>query len=206
LEKEELARPNFLIFSIKNFVENQEETNGNQTSPYRFNENFQATIWDFGGQSYHHGFHKIFLGRTDFNIVLWRYKQDIQPDYGYWLGTARSFSHDMENENYLSPLFLVQNVWSSDGDDIFYPESTKIQKYQVRFDYIFVIDVKELFNKNSSWKLRNELFINLLHSEMEKHAQRVKIPQKWFQIKQKLDLKPIKGTNITKTDFKQEGF
>ena len=91
---------------------NELETHGTLTTQYAVpGTEYKATLWDFGGQSYHHGFHHVFLRPNDFYLVLWRNEPKKEPDYGYWLGTARSFSRPSKKE-YIAPVVLVQNTWT----------------------------------------------------------------------------------------------
>ncbi len=201
----------FNFLSRTSYQPKANETHGTNTVLYSVpSTNIQATVWDFGGQSYHHGFHKIFLGRTDFNIVLWRNLASQKPDYGYWLGTARAFSSDQQDGQYLYPLLLIQNVWhGSDSaspnarpDDICYPDSLPIARYQLGLNDVFAIDVKALFNEASSWQSRHRYFLTELHQRMIVHARRYKIAQIWLDIKATVDENPVTDINLKKDTFR----
>ena len=78
------------FFQGKPYQKTEADTYGTNTTLYTIpNEDYQALIWDFGGQYYHHGFHQVFIRPRDFNLVLWSNKNPEHPNYGYWLGTAR---------------------------------------------------------------------------------------------------------------------
>ncbi|MCY7359966.1 MAG: TIR domain-containing protein, partial [Rudanella sp.] len=197
----------FNFLQGKPYQPNARETHGTNTLLYHVPESdIQAMVWDFGGQSYHHGFHKVFLGRTDFNIVLWRNQADQKPDYGYWLGTARrAFTSDQKDSRYLYPLLLVQNVWhdsDSASDVICYPDSRQTARYQIGLDDVFAIDVKNLFDADSSWRLRHQYFLAQLHQRMIAHAQRYEVSQIWLDIKRDLDNDPVTDINLKKDTFR----
>ncbi len=199
----------------KKYIEREKETHGTNTEIYFIpNTDYQATIWDFGGQSYHHGFHQMFIREQDFNLVLWRNVAGKKPDYGYWLGTARAFSQKKdESGKYLSPLWLVQNVWTStdyleekDGfkpDKVYFPDSKKLQHYQVGFEQVYAVDVKSLFQKELS--IENIFFIHRLHEVMNQHVKVLgEVPEEFAAIKQRLDIKDLRGGwKIEKARFKE---
>ncbi len=173
---------------------------------------YKATLWDFGGQSYHHGFHHVFLRPNDFYLVLWRNEPAKEPDYGYWLGTARSFSRPSKKE-YIAPVVLVQNTWTQTDDlgkvathqpdQVAFPDSQKMQKYGVRLDDVFVIDVKNLHYKDARWKARHDYFESSLYQKMVAHAQALlpEISKKWLDVKEELDKNPIQIINLKKAAF-----
>lgn len=198
------------------YTPNEAETHGTLTTQYEIpGTKYKATIWDFGGQSYHHGFHHVFLRPNDFNLVLWRNVLTKEPDYGYWLGTARSFSRP-KNTEYISPLLLVQNVWSEMDipdqeptylpDWVAFPDSQKMQKYKVALGDVFVIDVKNLHRKDELWKARHDYFEHSLHQKMIFHT-RILIPtisKKWLAVKEELDRNPIQEITLKKEDFRKQ--
>ncbi len=193
----------FNYFKKTNYVENQAETHGTNTTDYIFKEDYQAKVWDFGGQSYHHGFHHIFIRPSDFNIVLWVNDDTASHNFSYWLGTARNYAPN-------SPLFLVQNVWSEaeNKNVIEYPDSNKLKVYSVGLDSVFAIDVRALHQSELSWQNRHDYFIASLHQAMEKHTQTNKVfreiaPQ-WLEIKKRLEQSISDEIYLHKQDFKEE--
>lgn len=201
-------------FANKPYQSNAPETHGTNTACYKIPKSeVQATVWDFGGQSYHHGFHKIFLGPTDFNLVLWRNQLGKKPDYGYWLGTARAFSSNQQDGSYTPPLMLVQNVWNNsngpnsfaeNADVVQFPDSVKMETYQVGFEQVFTIDVKALFDPESPWIIRHKYFLEELHKQMLVQARRKSIPRQWITIKRQVDRKGLDRFNLTKTEFHEQ--
>jgi internalin A len=201
-------------FDGKPYTKNEEETHGTNTAKYNIpNTNYQVTIWDFGGQSYHHGFHYLFLRPKDFYLTLWRNCDEHEPDYAYWLGTAHFFAKEKVNEKYTAPLLLVQNVWNYTDkreekknfvpDEVAYPNSNKVKKYQLVLHDVFAIDVSELFNKKKK-NIANNFFLQILHEKLIEHTKQIKeIPEKFVAIKKELDNKAWKGFNIKIEDFKK---
>ena len=195
---------------------NEEETHGTLTTQYAISgTRYKATLWDFGGQSYHHGFHHVFLRPNDFYLVLWRNDPAKTPDYGYWLGTARSFSRPNKKE-YTAPVVLVQNVWTETDisdkkathqpDQVDFPDSQKMQKYGVTLGDVFVIDIKNLHGKDAQWKIRHEYFEQSLYQKMIDHARNLlpEISEKWLMVKEKLDTTPITKNNLKKEEFRSQ--
>lgn len=196
---------------------NEPETHGTLTTQFKIpGTEYKATIWDFGGQSYHHGFHHVFLRPNDFNLVLWRNVLKKEPDYGYWLGTARSFSLPKNNEYITAPLLLVQNVWSEMDipdqeptylpDWVAFPDNQKMQKYRVALGDVFVIDVKNLHRKDELWKARHDYFEGSLYQKMIFHTRIIlpTISKKWLAIKEELDQNPIHEITLQKEDFRKK--
>ncbi len=203
----------FNYFNVKEYQKQQAETHGTQTTQYKIPDtNYQASIWDFGGQSYHHGFHYLFLRPRDFYLVLWRNNKNTEQDYAYWLGTARHFAKEKEDGKYTIPLLLLQNVWNAadDGeagftpDEVAYPASSKLLKYQLGLGDVFSVDVKSLFEHQKS-KFHNRFFLDVLHERMIAHCRQIKdLPKKFVEIKKVLDEQPIKEINIRREDFRKK--
>jgi hypothetical protein len=64
------------------YVPQDDESHGTSTIDYiALEDTCYAQIWDFGGQSYHHGFHQVFIRPYDFNIILWSNKNPSNPNY-----------------------------------------------------------------------------------------------------------------------------
>ncbi|HMK25124.1 MAG TPA: leucine-rich repeat domain-containing protein [Chitinophagaceae bacterium] len=200
-------------FDGKAYVEKEKETHGTKTSKYKIpGTDYLATIWDFGGQSYHHGFHYLFLRPKDFYVVLWRNNKETEQDYAYWLGTARHFAKEKTDGKYGTPLILVQNRWITTDykddknftpDEIAYPSSAKLQKYQLGLQDVFSLDVKSLFEKKKN-NLQNQFFLGVLHEKMIAHCRQiVDLPEKFIEIKKILDDDPIMEINIKQENFKK---
>ncbi|KAA9357314.1 leucine-rich repeat domain-containing protein [Larkinella humicola] len=168
---------------------------------------YRAKVWDFGGQSYHHGFHYLFLRRSDFYLVVWR-NGHVQPsDYGYWLGTARAFAPE-------SPLLLLQNCWVTkseqysqknpgDGqpDEVAYPASERLQRYGLGWSDVFAIDVRQLPKPGA----RETYFLNELHHRMRLHADSFgEISEKWVNVAERLETEPLDAIYQEKTAFQKK--
>ncbi|MVT12637.1 leucine-rich repeat protein [Chitinophaga tropicalis] len=200
-------------FSQKKYIPNDDPTHGINTAIHKTsNENYEAVIWDFGGQSYHHGFHYLFLRPNDFYIILWRNTENEDDNYSYWIGTARSFSGALIDGKFTAPLMLVQNIWtSSDGDPLAFkpdiatiPTNKILKKYDLNLSDIFAIDVKSL-HSNQLEIHHNGLFLEKLNARILSHAKKFGIlPQSWVSIKKKLDKQPIIEINKSKSEFKKE--
>ncbi len=206
----------FKYWSKQRYKANQEATHGTLTTTLDIPQsNYKATVWDFGGQAYHHGFHHVFLRPNDFYLVLWRNDPEKKPDYGYWLGTARNFSQPSK-QGHLAPVALVQNVWTEtddkeestthQADEVVFPDSQKMEKYGVTLDDVFVIDIKQLRAKAGPWKVRHDYFRNSVYQKMIEHARKLlpEVSEKWLRIKEKLDENPIKEINLTKEAFHEQ--
>ena len=196
---------------------NEAPTHGTLTTQYDLpGSKYKATIWDFGGQAYHHGFHHVFLRPNDFYLILWRNAPTKSEDYGYWLGTARHFSRPTKKE-YTAPVVLVQNVWTETDDpekkDIYRsdlivsPDSQKMKKYFIQDDDVFKIDIKYLHGniapENTVWETRHAHFLASLHQRMKSHTEALlrKVSEKWLRVKELLDKNPIGEINLKKTEF-----
>ena len=198
------------FFEGRAYQQTEDDTYGTNTTLYTIpNEDYQALIWDFGGQYYHHGFHQVFIRPRDFNLVLWSNKHPEHPNYGYWLGTARNYSPN-------SPLFLIQNLWEStdyaDEKDTFvahntvYPENKKLQTYSVGLDSVFGINVKALHEKDTIWQIRHDYFLNTLHQVMKNYAQTIEtfseVPEAWVDVKKDVAEHPFDGLCLNREAFR----
>ncbi len=181
------------------FVNNCKPTHGMNQRLYSITDekdSVQASLWDFGGQEYHHGTHTLFLRPKDFNIVFFRSKKE----YSYWLGTAKTFSPDADNVK--SPLLLVQSVWSEKNDEVVYPDSKKIEQYGLSLEDILFLDVKAYFNKDKKWEQRWHIFKNRLNELITEHAHSFGyIPKSFDRVRQKLIKEPIEKINLTREEL-----
>lgn len=187
------------------FVEKEKITHGTGVATYKVPKSkYKASLWDFGGQSYQQGTHSLFLRPKDFYIILYR-SNDDDYGYGYWMGASRNFASEKIDNIYSIPLFLVQNVWSTDGDKIIYPNSKKIETYQVRPDKVFNIDVKQFQKDDKEWEIKKILFLESLKKQLIDYAKSFgKIPKKFVIIKDLIELNPFDDIYIKKNDFKKE--
>lgn len=168
----------FNVLQGKPFLENEPPTHGTQTGIYNSKGGYTALLWDFGGQSYHHGTHKIFLRPNDIYLILWR-NDGGNYSYSYWLGTARKFGEN-------SPQLLVQNTWQ--GDKILFPDSRKADYYKLAVRDTFAFDVAHFLNINSDWELDINYFKGRLEQLIKKHANRFeKLSKKNVNIRKRLD-------------------
>lgn len=202
----------FRFLNKQKYLSKSNETHGTNTMIYKIpKEEYSIQIWDFGGQSYHHGFHKVFIRPKDFNVVLWCNKDKQELNYPYWLGTARNYSPE-------APILLVQNIWETtdltDEKNVFephsivYPDSQKLQTYKIGLDSVFAINIKALQQKVGRWKIQNSYFLNSFHQKIIQYSEQVEtfkeIPERWIKIKEALDLKPISDLYLNKEDFKKK--
>lgn len=174
----------------KKFEKKSKITHGTGVDTYKLTNNeYMASLWDFGGQSYQHGTHSLFLRPKDFYVVLYRAIND-NYSYGYWLGAARTFASEKIDGKYNIPLFLVQSYWGSDlNDTLIYPDSKKIHNYQVDPNSVFAVDVR-LQSTQSDWKLKNDFFIEALNKEIISYAKSFgQIPKRFVDEKEKIDNK-----------------
>jgi internalin A len=170
------------------FKLNENETHGTNTLLYKIPSTaITAVVWDFGGQSYHHGFHQMFIRPKDTNLVLWRNQKDQNPSYGYWLGTARAFSNFIDKNNTQPPLLCVQSYWAE--DKIYYPAKTRLERHGLSLPEVFHIDIKALFKEYNQpeWANRNRYFIEELYRYLTAWAQTQKTSEKVVAIKEAVD-------------------
>jgi internalin A len=170
------------------FKLNENETHGTNTLLYNIpGTAITAVVWDFGGQSYHHGFHQMFIRRKDANLVLWRNQKDQNPSYGYWLGTARAFSNFIDKNNMQPPLLCVQNCWAE--DKIYYPAKNRLERHGISLPEVFNIDIKTLFKEYNQpeWANRNFYFIEELHRYLTHWAGTQMVSDKIVAIKEAVD-------------------
>jgi Leucine-rich repeat (LRR) protein len=203
----------FRFLNKENYVHGDLESHGTSSISYTVSKGIcHAQLWDFGGQSYHHGFHQVFIRPNDFNIVLWSNKDAVNSNYSYWLGTARNYSSE-------GPLMLVQNVWTDTDHEedmnnftphlVAYPDSEKLRTYGVGLDSTFIINVKSMHSKDPLWKNKHDYFLNTFHQAMVEYVNKIKtfksISQRWIDIKEKLDGEPVNGSlHKKKDDFQQK--
>lgn len=179
------------------------ETHGTGVAVYQIpNKKHKASLWDFGGQSYQHGTHSLFLRPTDFYIVLHRSVKD-EHGYSYWIGAARNFAPGKLNENYLAPLMVVQSIWSKEKDKLIYIDSKKFNHYELSANSIFHVDIHE-FQKNSEiWDSKKKYFTDSLNAQIVNHAHSFgKIPRKFLAIRDKMEKSPF-DIYMKKDDFKK---
>jgi internalin A len=172
------------------FKLNENETHGTNTLLYKIpGTAITAVVWDFGGQSYHHGFHQMFIRPKDANLVLWRNQKDQNPSYGYWLGTARAFSNFIDKNNTQPPLLCVQSCWAE--DKIYYPAKTRLERHGISLPEVFHIDIKTLFKEYNQpeWANRNRYFVEELHRYLTHWAGTQKTSEKVVAIKEAVDQK-----------------
>jgi internalin A len=179
----------FLENNKAQFDEESKQTHGTNTLNYQVpNSRLEVLIWDFGGQSYHHGFHELFIRQKDINLVLWRNNQKT-PSFGYWLGTARAFSNFINKEKQLPPLWCVQNVWEK--DELYYPRKSRIEKAGINLKDVFAINVKKLFSEHKTegdeWTFRNQFFLDALHQMVEAWAGQQEVTEEFIAIKKVVD-------------------
>jgi internalin A len=195
------------------FKLDENETHGTNTLLYNIpGTAITAVVWDFGGQSYHHGFHQLFIRRKDANLVLWRNQKDQNPSYGYWLGTARAFSNFIDKNNMQPPLLCVQSCWAE--DKIYYPAKTRLERHGLSLPEVFHIGIKALFKEYNQpeWANRNRYFIEELYRYLTAWAQTQKTSEKVVAIKEAVDQenarlqKEAKGTlpHMRLTRFKKQ--
>jgi internalin A len=170
------------------FKLNENETHGTNTLLYKIpGTAITAVVWDFGGQSYHHGFHQMFIRPKDANLVLWRNQKEQNPSYGYWLGTARAFSNYKDRSGRQPPLLCVQSCWAE--DKIYYPAKNRLERHGISLPEVFHIDIKTLFKEYNQpeWANRNRYFIEELHRYLTQWAQTQKTSEKVVAIKEAVD-------------------
>ena len=102
-----------------------------------YNNELSVNIWDFGGQEYYHGTHRLFLTPNSIFVLLWNRKtnsfgkdaENLYVDgiaekqeldhfhYDYWLDNIDFYSRKLQNtEGSLSDnIFLIQNLFPNDG-------------------------------------------------------------------------------------------
>ncbi|MGM9510694.1 COR domain-containing protein [Larkinella sp. GY13] len=196
------------FFEDQTFQEDDLPTHGTNQVAYAIpNSAYRAKVWDFGGQSYHHGFHYLFLRRSDFYLVVWR-NSHVQPsDYGYWLGTARAFAPE-------SPLLLLQNCWVTKSeqyrqnipddrqpDEVAYPASERLQRYGLGWSDVFAFDVRQLPKPGA----RETYFLTELHHRMRLHADSFgDISEKWVNVAERLETEPLDAIYQKKTAFQKK--
>jgi internalin A len=173
----------FNWFLGRKFEEKRTVTHGTNADLYVLKkEQHSASLWDFGGQSYQHGTHSLFLRPSDFYIVMFRSRKEKKEDYGYWLGASRSFSSKT------NPLFLLQSIWTEKDDKQIYPKSQTIERYNVNPNHIFSLDIKKCHEKNKSWLAKKNDFTNILNKEIVIHAKSFgKIPKEFIEIKEAVE-------------------
>jgi internalin A len=100
------------------------------------NKNLRVNIWDFGGQEYYHGTHRLFLTKNSVFALLWNEKYNrfgrlstVTPvnnvnveretdhfHYDYWLDNIAFYSRNAvyTEGSSLDNIFLVQNLFGTD--------------------------------------------------------------------------------------------
>ena len=92
-----IGKSQFINFlSNKTLKKGEDETPGVKTTLRTFDK-YTLNLWDFGGQNYYHGSHRIMIREQDVNVVMWsRFRKKSNTDepfrgYNYLLGTAQAF-------------------------------------------------------------------------------------------------------------------
>ncbi|MFZ1791548.1 MAG: TIR domain-containing protein, partial [Saprospiraceae bacterium] len=200
----------FNYLTKKKYQEGADPTHGTNKDFYKRITNYKVSLWDFGGQSYHHGFHELFIGKDDINIVLWIDNAKNKDAYSYWLGTAREPEILEKDDKYKNPLLLVQNIWAHTRDDDHYnesayPSSEKIDKYQLSIEEVHLINVQELFHRNQSWSSKHANFIETLNEKIRLHASKqVALRERWVEIKNMIDENPLNQIAVKVDEFREK--
>ena len=177
-------------------------THGMNTALYKTSDDYEAMLWDFGGQEYHHGTHALFLRRKDLNIVLWR-NNESDGQYAYWLGTTRYFSP--VTDNWHPSVLLVQNVWENEEDKIAHPDSERLEKYAIHPDDIFNINTEETNSGNSTWAKKWKQFKSVLDDRIREYADKLgEVPASFAEARKRLLKEPLKEINYSLAQFKDE--
>lgn len=129
----------------------------------------ELSFWDFGGQEYFHGTHRLFLGmRNSLYLILWQ--SDFEKDelmknengddcfpYRYWLGTVQHFSNSLisNNEIYTKTL-LIQS--KEDIDGMPFPVLDEFTKLNGRF----ALPSKNIYTTSVKSSAKNEPRYSLL--------------------------------------------
>lgn len=100
-------------------------------------DNLRINIWDFGGQEYYHGTHKLFLSNDAVYILLWdrqtntyrlpdgsEKNEELHFNYEYWLESIRHYAKN-------SPVILVQNKVDDPAVDRERPDNEVLSIYNV---------------------------------------------------------------------------
>ncbi len=130
---------------------------------------FNAHVWDFGGQQIIHHFHRFFMNESALYLLLTETSRE-NDDFDYWLQTIQLYGKD-------SPILFVQNKRNG------MPRSLDIRPYKQHFNI-----KDELFNVNL---LNNEGLDSLekaiqYYLQQLPHTQRT-IPKSWLRIRTKLE-------------------
>ena len=143
----------------------EDETEGVQTVLHSLGDN-TVNLWDFGGQNYYHGSHRIMIRPQDINLVMWsRFRKLSKTDepfrgYNYWLGTAHAYSIEADKND----VFLLQSVWNDltrveyekidkniDADNTAIVSELDMKDYKVCPDHIFALDVFSTKKGEKKW-------------------------------------------------------
>ncbi len=138
------------------FNNNENTTHGVIVKRHKIGDLF-VSFWDFGGQEYYHGTHRLFFSNNAVYVLLWnkntngydkkptklnrkKAKESLKKDeivehfhYDYWLDTVRAFAPI--NDKKRSDLLIVQTHIDEENNQKQNVEIATIQRYKIDFDY-----------------------------------------------------------------------
>lgn len=177
-----------LVYYLKNNKQREENNSTHgleyhklQFPKYKTNSPSFLHIWDFGGQEYYHGTHKLFFSGGAINLIIWTKENTFRFDeveqcfeLDYWLRCADQLSFDTP-ENIKSDTFVLENKIDTpienDSAFLFSPTLINQEKYAKMYGEKMNLDFSYISLKPGGLSKNNpkffEIFKSILDSKIE---------------------------------------
>lgn len=164
-------------------------------SPKAFQElpkGFLINVWDFGGQEYYHGTHRLFLSNQAVYVLLWdkstnmnsvlptRIKDELVADldhfhYRYWLESIRHYAPD-------SPILMIQNKVDDPEQPKERPKYEDLETFQVEHDGL-ALSLQKALSDDGGYQRLYLKFTEDLAEQLDKMSKSFQFNQAWLTIR-----------------------
>jgi internalin A len=164
-----------------------------------------VNIWDFGGQEYYHGTHRLFLNNNAIYILMFDpltntpsvsaptdEQRDEHFNYRYWLDNIRFYAPD-------SPIIVIKNKTDLDPDNKVRFEGKDRDIYGI--DNVHELSLEEVNNKNPRETRRYKRFMDELMELVTERTTRAPWTMPWVKTRQYLQDNQKKTQEITDNPF-----
>lgn len=166
-----------------------------------------VNIWDFGGQEYYHGTHRLFMVNNAVYVIVWENAtnrnaviptevntgkdREMLPleqfTYAYWLENIRFYARDQQGVQ--PPVLLIQNKIDMDGGRWELPDPNIKKDYQIT--EVFPLSLRWARSRqpaHRSYLYRYEIFQDsLLRTILEQavhQANKEHLPVAWMRVRE----------------------
>jgi internalin A len=164
-----------------------------------------VNIWDFGGQEYYHGTHRLFLNNKAIYVLMFDpltnnakaskstdEQRDEHFNYRYWLDNIRFYAPD-------SPIIVIKNKTDLDPNNSVRFEGKDRDDY--RIDNVHELSLEDVDNKNPRAIRRYKRFLDELMDIVAEKTTREPWTLPWVKSRQYLQDNQKKIQEITENPF-----